>query len=115
LLVIATGGPWAFLQSVAWTGMLINYSREVSFAEAVTKTFDGKHPCRLCQKIETGKQGEKKASSTLTLKRQEAFAQTAGICIGSFSDFELVSLLEFRPILFPSDSPPTPPPRSHCG
>ena len=36
------------LQVVAWSGMLVGYSREAPLREAVVKTFDGAHPCKLC-------------------------------------------------------------------
>ena len=62
LLVLTLGWHWALLQGVAWTGMLIRYSRTVSFSQAVGFTFDGKHPCALCIAIEKGKTSEKKQS-----------------------------------------------------
>lgn len=39
------------LQVVAWGGMLIRYSQEAPLREAVSKTFDGEHPCELCLAI----------------------------------------------------------------
>jgi hypothetical protein len=51
-LAVSVGLHWGFLQSVAWVGMVVNYSRNASFAEALGKTFDGKHPCKLCQVIQ---------------------------------------------------------------
>ena len=44
-LFMIAGGHWAMLQSVAWAGMVKDFSRTGTIAEAVTKTFDGKHPC----------------------------------------------------------------------
>jgi hypothetical protein len=51
LLVLSLGLHWALLQTVAWTGMLVTYSRDASIEEAVSKTFDGAHPCPLCKVI----------------------------------------------------------------
>jgi hypothetical protein len=59
VLVLSLGLHWALLQTVAWTGMMVNYSRHASFTEAVSKTFDGKHPCCLCKAIQKGRAGEK--------------------------------------------------------
>jgi hypothetical protein len=59
VLVLSLGLHWALLQTVAWTGMLLTYSRETSLSEAVTKTFDGQHPCALCKFIENGRAEEK--------------------------------------------------------
>jgi len=59
LLVLSLGLHWALLQTVAWTGMLVSYSAEGSFQEAVSKTFDGEHPCPLCKAIKKGRAEEK--------------------------------------------------------
>jgi len=54
MLLMLIGGHWGMLQVVAWTGMLIDYSRDATFAEAWCKTFDGEHPCAICKKVERG-------------------------------------------------------------
>lgn len=59
-LCAGLGLHWAALQSVAWAGMLVSYARTGSVATAITKTFDGKHPCPLCKAIAKGEQGRKK-------------------------------------------------------
>jgi hypothetical protein len=59
VLVLSLGLHWALLQTVAWTGMLLTYSRGTSLSEAVTKTFDGQHPCALCKFVENGRAEEK--------------------------------------------------------
>ncbi len=60
MLVLSLGLHWAVLQTIAWTGMIVKYSRDASFTEAVSKTFDGEHPCKLCLAIEKGRADEKK-------------------------------------------------------
>jgi hypothetical protein len=60
MLVLSLGLHWALLQTVAWTGMLITYAHDTSLQEAVTKTFDGQHPCPLCKVIEKGRADEKR-------------------------------------------------------
>lgn len=62
LLIVSIGGHWALLQSVAWMGMLVSYSQNDSFSAAVEKTFDGKHPCKLCRAVDQGKRSEQKKS-----------------------------------------------------
>lgn len=54
------GGHWLLLQSVAWVGMIITYSQTSTFSEAVSMTFDGEHPCRMCLVVKEGKKAEKK-------------------------------------------------------
>ena len=60
LLVVLIGGHWAILQSAAWVGMLVNYSNTTTLSEAWTKTFDGKHPCKMCKLVREGKKSERK-------------------------------------------------------
>jgi len=60
VLVLSLGLNWALLQTIAWTGMIVSYSRAASLSEALTKTFDGKHPCSLCKAIQKGRADEKK-------------------------------------------------------
>jgi hypothetical protein len=57
MLVFLVGGHWGMLQVVAWTGMVITYSRDASFGEAVRMTFDGEHPCQLCHEVRAGLAG----------------------------------------------------------
>ena len=59
-LVCAIGGHWMILQSIAWCGMVVSYSQHSSLAEALVKTFNGKHPCTLCKVVQNGKKEESK-------------------------------------------------------
>jgi hypothetical protein len=59
-LICAIGGHWAILQSVAWVGMVVSYSQNSTLQEALVKTFDGKHPCRVCKVVAKEKQAEQK-------------------------------------------------------
>lgn len=45
------GLPQGLLQTVAWGWMLTSYSQESGFGEGLRKTFDGQHPCSLCERI----------------------------------------------------------------
>jgi hypothetical protein len=49
--VLLAGGHLAVLQVVAWAGMIASRSATTSLVEAVETTFDGQHPCSLCQAI----------------------------------------------------------------
>ena len=59
LLVLTLGLHWTLLQTIAWTGMIVSYSRNASLTEAVSKTFDGQHPCCMCKAIKQGRAEEK--------------------------------------------------------
>jgi len=61
-LSFSLGAHWAFLQVVAWAGMLISYSQTSGFIAGVSATFDGKHPCPLCLVVQKGRQDEQKSS-----------------------------------------------------
>jgi hypothetical protein len=70
-LTAMLGAHWALLQSVAWTAMLAGNLQSNSFHEAVTKTFDGRHPCCLCKAIAAAKKSEQKTAFSLQLQKLE--------------------------------------------
>lgn len=75
-LCAALGLHWAALQSLAWAGMLLSYSRSGNVAAAIVKTFDGNHPCSLCRAIGKSRTTDKKpeaagASGKLDLEYRE--------------------------------------------
>jgi hypothetical protein len=76
-LLLSIGGHWALLQTAAWAGMVVSYSQEGTFAEALSKTFDGKHPCKLCKIVNRSlhDQQEQDTTSPEKLKKFELFAE----------------------------------------
>ena len=70
-LASSIGLHWAFFQTLAWAQMVITYSQNASLAEALKKTFDGKHPCKLCKNIQESERSEKKADSEVECKMFE--------------------------------------------
>jgi len=110
-LVLTTGLHWAFLQSVAWTVMLADNLNHGSVAQAVERTFDGKHPCSLCKAIAAGKQSEHKAQFTVQLKKLEYTASQKSPVLGQPPRFDLISLSLILPET-PAAPPPSPPPRA---
>jgi hypothetical protein len=109
-LVMVVGGHWALLQSVAWVGMTIEFSRTERIDKAIQKTLDGQHPCNLCHFVAEGKKSE----------RQTEIVKPA-------TKLDLISTLSFvlptpteQPLEFAAflatgaartDAPPSPPPR----
>ena len=110
-LVVTTGAHWAALQTVAWTTMLAANISSESFSDAVSKTFDGEHPCPLCKAISAGKKSEKKTEFTAaTLKLEfpplaEKFSLIAPEPVRIFSP-AIISAATFLP------KPSVPPPRN---
>ncbi len=76
MLVLATGGHWAFLQSVAWVRMTMELSQTESLASALQKTFDGQHPCTLCKFVREGVTTEKRQQKQKFETKLEFFCET---------------------------------------
>jgi hypothetical protein len=55
------GGHWAVFQSVAWAGMVSDYSRTDGFTTAVQKTFSGEYPCAMCKRIAMAEKQQEQA------------------------------------------------------
>ncbi|MCW5554935.1 MAG: hypothetical protein KIS67_22575 [Verrucomicrobiae bacterium] len=109
-LLAATGTHWAMLQSVAWTTMLVDNLRAVPLREAVARTFDGKHPCKLCHEISKGKAAEKKTEFPALAKKLEFVSQRPVFVFSAPTHYRLApdfsSVGTDRP-----HRPPVPPPR----
>lgn len=50
-ILVANNVHLPLMQMVAWSRMFVLYSRVMPVAEAVEMTFDGDHPCPMCQSI----------------------------------------------------------------
>ena len=112
MILVMTGGHWLILQSVAWTKMIVDYSRSSSVGTAIKQTFDGRHPCDICKWI----QKEKQSSKQQELKQPSVpddvvFAETHTF---SFFDPPCSWIPGDGDFIHPSrcDPPPVPPPRS---
>ena len=109
-LASSIGLHWAFLQSVAWVGMIVSYSQEAPLSEAVVKTFDGQHPCKLCKQIARGKQSEKKSEYKFELSKLEfPYVPFAFVFCAPSSFREVRAGDEAADLL--TSAPPAPPPR----
>ena len=53
------GGHWGVLQGIAWMKMLVEYSQIDGFRAGMAMTFDGQHPCEMCESISKGRESEK--------------------------------------------------------
>jgi hypothetical protein len=103
------GGHWALLQTAAWVGMAVEYSRNDSIPQALAKTFDGEHPCQLCHAVKKGRSEEQQQPLVkLTLKAEAVLPETATVpepCTRRLYNPTVHALAEARSI-----APPTPPP-----
>jgi hypothetical protein len=113
MLTLTLGFHWTFLQSVAWVGMVVNYSRDSSLKAAFTKTFDGQHPCCLCKLVQEGKKSEKKSEAQPNVRQFDLFA---GHAVAFY--FPLPPESSFSSPLIKTlraETPPSPPPRQLPG
>jgi hypothetical protein len=111
LLSCTLGLHWVVLQSVAWTAMLIERTRDASFAVAVQTTFDGQHPCKLCKVVEAGKSAEKAPSASLKLPGLEVSSLTDSVVSVLPQQVELSPTRPDLPWVSRSECPLLPPPR----
>jgi hypothetical protein len=110
-LCCAIGLQWIALQSLAWTTMLIDYSKRAPLCQAIAQTFDGAHPCSLCHVVATGKASEKKPDMQSPVPKIDIICVARAIrLISPFARFQYAfrdfSVSEIE------QSPPVPPPRS---
>jgi len=110
-LCCAIGLHWIALQSLAWTTMVIDYSKRAPLCRAITQTFDGAHPCSLCHAVNSGKNSEKKSDLQSPAPRIDMIcASCATSLLQPFVPVEYAA----RDFSFDKvgRSPPVPPPRS---
>src|SRR5207248_8258174 len=109
-LCCAIGLQWLALQSIAWTAMILDYSKDASLCYAIAKTFDGAHPCSLCHAVNAGKNSEKKSDIQSPTPKIDMICVSRTACL----------LCPFVPFQYGARnfsfdqvgrSPPVPPPR----
>jgi len=111
VLACSVGLHWAFLQSVAWTTMLVDNLSTTSLSVALERTFDGKHPCPLCKAIAKGRKSEKKSDRLLSLKKFEALNQAPAMHVSPPASFPRIATQDaFLTAI--AHAPPKPPPRA---
>lgn len=110
MLTLSLGVHWAFLQSVAWVGMVMSFSQKATLAEALAKTFDGKHPCKLCKAVQEAKQSEKK-QDVLKVEGKKEFCFDSTISIPRPPSAFMLLFVPSDSALSRTDTPPVPPPR----
>jgi hypothetical protein len=110
-LCLSIGLHWIALQSLAWTTMVIDFSKRAPLCQAIAQTFDGKHPCSLCHVVNKAKDSEKKPDvQSATLKIDIICAALAYRIDRPFVSYEYPLTDCFSSRL--GHSPPVPPPRS---
>jgi hypothetical protein len=109
-LLGATGGHWAVLQTVAWATMLADNLQTESVTTAITKTFDGENPCRMCNQIAEGKKAEKQTEVPFQIKKLEFITERPALVFAAPTRFTLAPEKTDSPSGH-LPRPPVPPPR----
>jgi hypothetical protein len=110
-LLGATGGHWAVLQTVAWADMFADNLQTSSVTDAISRTLDGAHPCKLCKQISSGKRAEKKSELPAQIKKMEFVSERPVFVFAAPQEFHLMAEL-FSPLDGLTRLPSVPPPRS---
>ena len=107
-LAFSLGAHWSLLQVVAWVNMTVYYAQDASIGEALEKTFDGKHACKLCKLVDEGKQQEQQQSKTVQKHKLELIGSTASewLTVPMAYHTEFAGTFPWRSF----SEPPTPPP-----
>ena len=112
-LFIVAGGHWGTMQTVAWAGMLWNYTQaDGSLLSGVKKTFDGEHPCAMCNSIKTAKEKEQSKPVTLvSAKKIESVPAPLSAALPARECREFV-YLDYAGMIsgLPAEAPPVPVP-----
>jgi hypothetical protein len=101
------------LQGVAWVTMLVDHSRESSLVEAVSKTFDGQHPCPLCLAVADGQDEEREQKDSLidlSAKWVAALVSETQAAKITSTDLSYFPLTASQQSVYPLQ--PSPPPRA---
>jgi hypothetical protein len=116
-LLATLGGHWLVFQSFAWASMIVNFSHQGSLTWAISRTFDGLHPCVICISIQQGRQEEQAENKKLPSVKPD---ETPTLwCAPGRMVLSLPSRLAAEAIPFVPgwyfgflEPPPTPPPRA---
>ena len=115
LAILASyGGHWGVLQTVAWSGMVIQYSRDAGLVQGIQDTFDGEHPCSLCTQISEAKRQalpDTELAIPVTHPPVRHFAGVGALLVPPSTKYRSILPAEkFSPDQS-LDRPPIPPPR----
>jgi hypothetical protein len=109
-LAVTLSAHWALLQTVAWATMLANNLQSCSIRDAMTRTFDGQHPCGLCKAIAAAKKSEQKNQIGFDKTKFEFPPVQGNLVLIAPSRLKLFWWMDSSSESIPH-KPPTPPPR----
>jgi hypothetical protein len=114
------GGPYALVQTYAWAGMLVSYSKDDGLLKGARKTFSGEKPCALCCKIAEAKKSDSDSNKSSDLPASPAAKLLKEMLPSSPLALSPPRFTEAPKVMFPgmivpvesnASAPPVPPPR----
>jgi hypothetical protein len=108
-LLYGSGAQWLLVQGGAWAGMLAARAGRGPIARALSTTFDGAHPCRVCRLVKRGAAADATPRAVVSSRSVDfAFVAVPLIVQG----VEGAALGADAPPFVPNDhpEPPAPPP-----
>lgn len=111
LLTLSLGAHWMFLQSVAWVGMVVNFSQDAPIGEALAKTFSGTYPCDLCKAVNEGKASEQKQDISKSVAKLDLACFAGDALLNPPPPFPRITGTS-DPFSSRTYAPPTPPPKA---
>lgn len=114
VLLLALGAAPILVQSMAWGLMLMEYSRANTITTAIGMTFDGRHPCAVCHKVQKQEQGERKQQTLLITREIVLFHEETVLCLTPMESIWQPQTRGHNPasLVTRAQKPPLPPPRS---
>ena len=91
--------------------MIVTYAQSSSVKEAISKTFDGKHPCAVCKLVQNGTQSEKKEQAPKLETKLDPWVSLNESMLCPPARFSLCQMAG-EIALIRIETPPIPPPRA---
>jgi hypothetical protein len=110
MLCLVLGLHWTLLRTAGWVNMFVTFAQTDAVHEALTKTFDGKHPCSVCTFVKHAKQTEKKERSAKGEVKLDLMLTVAKCRLSPPTAFSLLPILDDA-AQARTEAPPIPPPR----
>lgn len=112
LLMVSISLHLVCLQAIAWSGMWVDFVRQGDpLGQALHKTFDGKHACRLCTFVKSCSNPAPASDEKLPIQKLELAAADPAFRMDLPRLQRPTPPAMGHPWLSHSETPPVPPPR----
>ncbi len=107
-LLMGAGAHVVVMQFYAWTCMAVSNMRGSDLRGAIDRTFDGRHPCRLCLKLKKARRSKSGGALRLPQTRVDILFEAAPLALTDFvSSWRVAAFSRGKPsVAKPIDIPP---------